>query len=144
MDELSIELLSVKYVDQVYELQKKLLGNVDIDEIKGTIQSDKLKYYLLLKDDKMIGFFECLVIAPEIELYDIVVDKQYQGCGYSKIMMDYLISLAKKFECDTIYLEVNNINNIAINLYKQYGFYKYSERKKYYGNNDAVLMKLDI
>jgi ribosomal protein S18 acetylase RimI-like enzyme len=38
-----------------------------------------------------------------------------------------------------------NTNNIkAINLYTKFGFVEYSRRKNYYGDNDAILMKLDV
>ena len=79
-----------------------------------------------------------------MELYDIVVSKENQGKGYSKILMDYMISLAKENNVETILLEVNSINNKAINLYQKYGFKEYSIRKNYYGDSDAILMKLKL
>ena len=42
---------------------------------------------------------------------------------------------------DTISLEVNEINEPAINLYKKAGFEIVGKRKKYYdGKNDAIIM----
>lgn len=142
MDNFKIEKLSEKYVDDVFDLEQRLLGKVDKRSILNTIDSDSLNYFLLLNDDKLIGFFECSIIVPEIELFDIVIDKDFQGNGYSKLLMDYLVKFGKNNKCDTIFLEVNIMNYKAINLYEKYGFEKYSIRKKYYGDNDAVLMKL--
>ena len=58
--------------------------------------------------------------------------------------MDYLFDICKQRNCNTIFLEVNTINYKAINLYNKYGFKQYSLRKNYYGNNDAILMKVEL
>ena len=144
MDEFEIKKLTSEHVDFVYEIEKNLIGACDKNAILKTLQSIKLNYYILLKKSKPIGFFECLILPPEIELYDIAVASEFQGNGYSKIMMNYLLKLAASSGSNTILLEVNSINSKAINLYEKYGFKKYSERKNYYGKNDAILMKLDV
>jgi ribosomal-protein-alanine N-acetyltransferase len=57
--------------------------------------------------------------------------------------MNYFIDFCKRKNVCTIFLEVNTINSKAISLYEKFGFARYGIRKKYYGENDAVLMKLD-
>ena len=144
MDKFNVKILSINEVDKVYELEKKYIGECDIKSIENTIESSTLSYYVLFKDNDVIGFFECSIISPEAELYDIVIDEKYQGLGYSKILMDYFLNLVKESKVETIFLEVNSINNKAISLYSKYGFKEYSIRKKYYGDNDAILMKKEI
>lgn len=144
MNNFKIEKLTEKYIESVFDIETKLLGKCDKNSIESTLHNKKLNYYLLIENEKLIGFFECFILSPEAELYDIVVDEKYQGNGYSKIMMDYFINLAKGNSVDTIFLEVNSINNKAINLYRKYGFVEYSIRKNYYGENDAILMKLEL
>ena len=143
-DLLEIVKLESKYIDDVYAIEKSLIGDCDKKSIIKSIDSEILNYYVLLKNKKVIGFFECQILQPEIELYDIAVVQEEQGNGYAKFMMDYLLSLAHKSKCHTILLEVNNINNKAINLYNRYGFEKYFVRKNYYGDNDAIMMKLHL
>lgn len=144
MENLKIEKLTDVFVDEVAELEKELIGSCDVDSIRSTIDSDVLDYYLLFCDEKLVGFFECKIISPEAELYDIAVRKECQGKGCAKFMMDHFLSVVKAQNCDTILLEVNSINNKAIALYSKFGFVKYGERKNYYGDNDAILMKLEI
>lgn len=144
MSNLVVEKLRHCYVEQVCCLEKNNIGSGDIDSIIKTIDNEKLNYYLLLKDEELIGFFECLILPPEIELYDIVIDQKYQGFGYSKILMNYLLKLATQNNVETILLEVNSDNSRAINLYLKYGFKQYSVRKNYYGKSDAILMKLNM
>ena len=144
MGEFEIVKLTEKYVDDVFYIESELIGKCDKKSILNSINNDNLNYYVLLKNQEVVGFFECLILPPEIELYDIAVASKFQGKGYSKLMMNYLLSLAKNTSSNTILLEVNSINYKAIGLYEKYGFKKYSERKNYYGNNDAILMRLDI
>ncbi len=144
MTNMKVEKLSEKYVDSVFEIESQIIGKCDRETIKNTIKSDTINYYLLIENDIVIGFFECSIIPPESELYDIAIVEDKQGLGYSKILMNYYIDLLKSKNVETVFLEVNIINNKAISLYEKYGFKKYSERKNYYGDNDAVLMKLDL
>lgn len=144
MTNLKVEKLSEKYIDSVFKIESQSIGKCDKETIKNTIKSDTVNYYLLLESDEVVGFFECSIIPPESELYDIAIVKDKQGKGYSKILMNYYIDLLKSKNVETVFLEVNIINNKAISLYEKFGFKKYSERKNYYGDNDAVLMKLDL
>lgn len=128
----------------VFELEKKMIGSADESTILKTLENEKLTYFLLCENDDVVGFIEVFFMPPEAELYDIVVDTKFQGNGYSKLLMDYFISLAKENLVETIFLEVNSNNTKAMNLYTRYGFEKYGVRKNYYGNSDAVLMKLKV
>lgn len=136
--------MSEQDCEKVMRLERKLLGNVSINSIHGTLTSDSISYYILKDDEKIIGFFEISVIPPECELYDIAVDTPFRGRHLSDMMMEKILEICKLSGCETIYLEVNSINNVAINLYKKYGFTQYYTRKNYYGENDAILMKLEL
>ena len=144
MENFRIEKLTEVYVDEVAALEKELIGSCDVDAIRSTISSLVLNYYVMIHDEKVVGFFECKIISPEAELYDIAVKKDFQGKGFATLMMNHFLSVVKQQSCDTILLEVNSINNKAISLYTKFGFVKYGERKNYYGDNDAILMKLEI
>ena len=144
MTNLKIEKLTNEYVQKVFELETQLIGKASRDSIEKTLSNETLSYYVLLNENVVVGFFECLIIAPEAELFDIAVKDEFQGKGYSKILMDYFLNLAKQASCDTVFLEVNSINHKALNLYRKYGFVQFDVRKKYYGDNDAILMKLEL
>lgn len=144
MEEVKVVPLEEKYITDCLNIENSLLSPTSYDKILSTISDDFVHYYVLIKNDKVIGFFECKIISPEAELYDIAIVKSEQGKGYSKILMNYFISLCKDLKCDTIFLEVNSMNYKAIDLYEKYGFTSYMIRKNYYGDNDAILMKLSI
>ena len=131
-------------VSAVCEIESSLIGQTSEEKIRNTIESSTLFYYVLKLDNKVIGFYECSIISPEAELFDIAISKDFQGQGYSNLLMQNLIDVCKKCGCNTIFSEVNSINHKAIKLYEKFGFNKYSLRKNYYGDNDAILMKCEI
>ena len=131
-------------VSSVYALEKDLIGTSSISRIWETINSNTVSYYVMKNNDEAIGFVEFSIISPECELYTIGIKKEYQGQKLSHHLMDKLFEICRQKSCETIFLEVNSINKTAINLYNKYGFKSYSLRKNYYGNNDAILMKLDL
>ena len=50
-------------------------------------------------------------------MYLDIIKKDYQGKHLSNLLMDKLLFICKENNCDTIFLEVNSINNKAINFF---------------------------
>lgn len=141
---LKIDFLTKEFVQSVAKIESELIAKISEKSVESTIDNDSVFYFVLHDEDDVYGFLECSIVSPETELYEIAIAKEYQGNGYSKLLMDFYLDFAKSKNCDTILLEVNKINMIAIELYKKYGFEVYGERKNYYGSNDAILMKRKI
>lgn len=139
-----IEKMQREDVKTVFEIEKKLLGTSNENTISNTLENQALNYYVLKMKNEIVGFIELSIIPPECELYDIAIKKEYQGKHLSNLLMNFMIELCKSNNVLTIFLEVNSINNNAINLYKKYGFEPFTLRKNYYGENDAILMKKDL
>lgn len=141
LDLCTITKLTEEYVDEVFFLEQKIFGNADREKIASTISNDKLNYFILIFDGKVIGFYECFVIPPEAELYDIAIDEKFRGIGLGNKLLSDFETYAKNEGCNTLLLEVNKINKPAIALYEKSGFIAYGVRKNYYSNNDAILMR---
>lgn len=90
------------------------------------------------------AFYIAEQAGPDITLMDICVAPQYQGLGYSKLLMKELIQQARTRSAENIFLEVRAGNTPAINLYKAFNFCEVGIRKNYYpakdGKEDAILM----
>ena len=143
MDNFLIEKLNEEMVEDVFQIEKTFFDVSKIDSIFTSLKSDNLQYFVLKINEEIVGFFECSIVLDEAELFEIAVKDEFQGKGYSKILMDYFLAVCDQKNVKTIFLEVNKINNKAIGLYTKYGFKQYAVRKKYYGENDAVLMRLE-
>ena len=103
-----------------------------------------MSYYILINNDRVVGFYEASIIFDEAELFDIAVIEEFQGKKLSVNLLKHFINECMKRNVRTIFLEVNNNNTKAINLYNKFKFKEYSIRKNYYGENDAILMKLEL
>ncbi len=95
--------------------------------------------YVLEKNNEIVGYIGAWMVSDNATITKVSVDKRFQGQGYSKILMDEIIKVAK--DADFIFLEVRVSNIKAHNLYLSYGFKDVGIRKKYYSDGeDAIAM----
>ena len=112
--------------------------------LKQEIESDVSKIYILHLADEIVGFAALSIVLDEAEITNIVIKKKYRGQKLSLLLMKILIDTATKSNCKKLHLEVNATNEIAKNLYKKFGFKQVGLRKKYYKDQDAILMTKNL
>jgi GNAT superfamily N-acetyltransferase len=59
-------------------------------------------------------------------VFDLVTDKKYQGKGYGKMMLDYLVDYARMGMCENIVLSSGFVREDAHKFYEKNGFDKKS------------------
>lgn len=69
-----------------------------------------------------MGFAGILINFDVVEIMNIVVKKSYRNQGIGKSLLSELINLAKQTKLNSLVLEVNSKNEIAIELYKKFEF----------------------
>lgn len=76
----------------------------------------------------------------EYEIHTIGVDKEFQGQGIGRLLLDGLLGIA---DGGTVFLEVRTDNVAAIALYASRGFTVVGTRKRYYrvSGADAYTMR---
>ena len=139
-----IEKLEKNMIEDVFEIEKTFFDLKTNQSILDSFDSNNLFYFVLFLDEQIVGFLECSIVLDEVELFEIAIKKEFQGQKLSIELIKYFIDFCKQKNASTIFLEVNTINSKAIALYEKFGFVRYGVRKKYYGDNDAVLMKLTL
>ncbi len=109
-----------------------------------TEMQNKDNYFAIAKeDDTIVGFAGMMMNYDCTEILNIVVHKKYRRQGIASKLLEHLIEYSKQHEKQSIMLEVNVQNEIALGLYKKYNFEEVGKRKKYYNNqDDAILMTL--
>lgn len=115
-----------------------------INEVENEGTSPFAKYIEYKEDGKVIGTLAYSLIYDRMEIDNIEVERSYRGMGIGTKLMSYLVSIAIENRVINITLEVRKSNNIAINLYKKFGFREVAIRKFYYGDEDGILMEKQV
>ena len=136
----SISTMNIQDLEEIKDILEK-----DFDDFwnysifKSELKNSNSKYFVLRKENEIIGFVGILIVIDVADITNIVVKKSYRGNGYSKMLIQYIIDFCKSNNISIINLEVSSENVTAINLYKNFGFVQVGLRKKYYNNSDALL-----
>lgn len=100
---------------------------------------DVYGYYI---ENELVGFIHALKTFECLEIINVVVDTKYRNKGIATKLINYLNECY--LDIEYILLEVNEKNSNAINLYNKLGFNVINIRKKYYGNDDALIMRKEV
>lgn len=125
--------------------QEKDLEKLNIP--KGLITKEKIakeleinpfaRYLIEIEDNKLIAYLYYSDIYDRAEINQIEVDISHRNCGKASTLLKCMIETVKK----SITLEVNKDNEVAIHLYKKFGFEEKAIRKGYYQGIDGILME---
>ena len=113
----------------------------EVDGIHSNPFARRIEYVI---ENNVIGYLEYSLIYDRIEIDNFLVLEEYRREGIGTKLMSYLVSLAISLRVVNITLEVRVSNNIAINLYKKFGFREVALRKYYYGDEDGILMEKQV
>lgn len=108
--------------------------------------------WILEQNDEVVGHAVLQVVAAaEAELLTLAVRPQYQGQGFGKQLITYLVQHAEQQKAQQIFLEVRESNTAAITLYEHAGFCQIGCRPGYYpstchesGREDALVYGLAL
>ena len=75
------------------------------------------------------------------EICSLVVDKAFRGRRLGRDLLDRICNSLRKEGARTIFLQVKESNDAAINLYESAGFVKTKILRGYYDGKDGVEMK---
>ena len=79
--------------------------------------------YFVIEDGKVKG--DCALVFHEKGVYELAkmaVDKESRGKGYGNLLMEAIIKGARVKNAEIILIVSNTQLDVAINLYKKYGF----------------------
>lgn len=77
---------------------------------------------ILYDDENRIGTLHYRIKDEVLHIVMIEINQKYRGNKYGTKVMEEIFARAKKFNCNSIKLEVLRNNIAAINLYKKFGF----------------------
>src|SRR5437660_9537475 len=105
--------------------------------------------WVLLSDERAVGFALCRVAADEAELLTIAVHPEERRRGAGRTLLTAVIDHARAAGARSLFLEVGADNPAALALYGTAGFQAVGHRRAYYRRGegspaDAVVMRLTL
>lgn len=110
----------------------------NIYDIANFVNYDYGKIFVYTVESKIVGFIQIEIHFEDIDIINIAVDKGYQNKGIATSLITHI---ANNIPGDFIKLEVKASNISAIKTYEKNGFKEIHRRKKYYGEEDAIIME---
>ena len=83
-----------------------------------------------------------IAAVPEAEVLTVAVSRKERGRGLGGALLDELLARAREGGAEDVFLEVRSRDPIAQKLYSGRGFAAVGLRKGYYGDDDALVMRL--
>jgi ribosomal-protein-alanine N-acetyltransferase len=96
-------------------------------------------------DGRIVGMLVAWLIVDEIHIATIAAHPDFRRQGIGRNLLLHTLQSAKEEGAITSFLEVREGNDVALEMYRQFGYVKSGRREGYYKDNDeaAILMILE-
>lgn len=84
------------------------------------------------------------VVHGEAHILNLAVNPDFRRIGVATLLMACVLDMMRSNMVFEVFLEVRVSNKAARDLYRKLGFKEAYERKKYYGDEDAVVMTMSF
>ena len=147
--EVQFEPLLAERVDAVVQVEQRAYAHPwnrtnFLDALQSGYQAQ-----MLMAGETLLGYFVAMQGVEEVHLLNITVAPEYQGQGWSRVMLDALTLWARGQAAGWLWLEVRVGNTRALRVYEAQGYVRVGLRKDYYPSGhgkreDAVVMGLRL
>ncbi len=90
------------------------------------------------------GYIIFWIVYGEAHILNIAVHPAFRRRGIAKELLSHSLDHMRFVGVSEVYLEVRRSNEAALSLYRGFGFEKVFVRRNYYGDEDAVVMRLRL
>ncbi len=97
---------------------------------------------VLEEGDALVGHIAVQLVGDELHITTLAVRPEHRRRGYARILVESAITGSP--DARFAYLEVRPSNAAARGLYGALGFAEVGRRRRYYGDEDALLMARDL
>ncbi len=91
--------------------------------------------------DVIAGYAIFWMVSGEAHILNVAIRADLRRRGLATLLVREIIRMMDDNMVMDVFLEVRKSNRAAIKLYEKFGFRETFERKNYYGNEDAMVMR---
>ena len=106
------------------------------------LQENRLAVYLIARNEagEVIGYIGAWIIIDEVHITTLAVTMPYRRQGVASRLVDTLLHDNRMQDGRVLTLEVRPSNTAARRFYEKLGLKIHGRRKRYYSNEDALIM----
>lgn len=136
-------------VEEVSKLEQKIQSSPwTLGNFRDSIEFG-YKSYIIRNRDIILGFCIAMLAPDAVHILRIGVDSDFRCKGLGSKLLKLCFKICNNYSLESILLEVDESNEIAIGFYKKHGFYNIGNRKGYYLSkdgkiNNALVMKKNV
>ncbi len=129
-------------LEEVLQVERE---SFDFPWSKGMFEHEVFReegLFLVARDHRgLLGYTDVIYILEEGHIANLAVRKDARGEGVATLLVLTMIKASMKRGIRFFTLEVRRSNQVAINLYRKFGFEVIGERRNYYmDGEDALIM----
>tara|TARA_A100001011_G_C14284125_1_gene832878 strand:- start:1873 stop:2307 length:435 start_codon:yes stop_codon:yes gene_type:complete len=139
---MKIEKMNLSHINSIQEIENESFEVPwRYDSFVSDIENSSSINLVCKIDRQIVGYCMGWIVEKEFQLNNICILEDFRKNKYGYLLLIHLLELLEILECEKIFLEVDEANYKAINLYEKVGFVVSYTRRKYYKNkNDALVM----
>jgi len=132
-------------LDRVMELEAELFGRGAWSrEVYLAELALPGRYYVAAEEDGVLVGYAGIALGEDCEVMTVGVAAASRGRGVGAALLTDLLDRARAARARHVFLEVRSGNDAAQRLYRRAGFEEIGTRPRYYGDEDAVVMRLRL
>lgn len=135
--------------DDIYnlkQLEESCFDEKIRENFEFVLKSSSHKYLVVIDEsnNKIVGYAGVSISYEQGDILSVCVQKDYRNKGFAFMLINRLVEIIKPLGVEKLFLEVEQENVPAINLYKKLGFSLSYIRKNYYGDKSALIMVKEL
>jgi [ribosomal protein S18]-alanine N-acetyltransferase len=97
-------------------------------------------YYVARLEGEVIAYIGSWFVLDEVHITTLAVTEAYRRRGIASRLVEALLEKARSEKAHCLTLEVRPSNTAARSFYEKLGLTVYGRRKRYYSDEDALIM----
>lgn len=132
--------LSTENLVEITELENLCFSDPWSEEMfQNIFMNENFFVYACKQNTLLISYIFYSYCFGEMEVINIATHPEYRRKGFAELLLRSIFE--KLNPQDEIFLEVRSKNQPAMSLYTKLGFEQVGLRKKYYDDDDALVLK---
>ncbi len=113
-------------------------------ELHNPVSSAFVERVAYKGEEVLAGYIVFWMVVGEAHIMNIAVAPELRGMGLAKRLLSFALNYMEQSGISSVFLEVRRSNTAARRLYEKFGFEEAFVRERYYGDEDAIVMRLEL